>query len=187
MSQGDFSAFTVTDSKGKDYTARKIVLATGVRDVLPSTPGLQEGWGKGIFWCGLRAVDKCNEIAVQSVSLQHVAQHVGDVTDHPKGLVPVFVTIAPRTPEDTFAPSHLSTARRPQMARPGQRQRSKTGRNNLPLGTLLSTTAQSLPSSDSRMAVRTCSFQSSTFAVARASPSVVCEPLTNAMRSLYRV
>ncbi|KAJ5787618.1 FAD-dependent pyridine nucleotide-disulfide oxidoreductase [Penicillium paradoxum] len=51
LGQGDFSSFTVTDSQGKNYTARKIVLGTGVRDVLPATPGLQEGWGKGIFWC----------------------------------------------------------------------------------------------------------------------------------------
>jgi thioredoxin reductase len=51
LGQGEFSAFTVTDSQGKNYTARKIVLGTGVRDVLPPTPGLQEGWGKGIFWC----------------------------------------------------------------------------------------------------------------------------------------
>ncbi|KAI2699762.1 hypothetical protein CBS147317_6677 [Penicillium roqueforti] len=48
--QGDFSAFTVT-TKDKNYTARKIVLGTGVRDVLPATPGLQAGWGHGIFWC----------------------------------------------------------------------------------------------------------------------------------------
>jgi thioredoxin reductase len=27
------------------------VLATGVVDILPSTPGLIEGFGKGIFWC----------------------------------------------------------------------------------------------------------------------------------------
>ncbi|CAI7651334.1 unnamed protein product [Penicillium viridicatum] len=51
LGQGEFSAFTVTDSKGKNYTARKIVLGTGVRDVLPATPGLREGWGHGIFWC----------------------------------------------------------------------------------------------------------------------------------------
>ncbi|KAL7623332.1 hypothetical protein AAE478_007013 [Parahypoxylon ruwenzoriense] len=32
-------------------SARKVVLATGLRDILPSTPGLRENWGKGIFWC----------------------------------------------------------------------------------------------------------------------------------------
>ncbi|CAG8057023.1 unnamed protein product [Penicillium salamii] len=49
--KGDYSAFTVTDSQGKNYTSRKIVLGTGVKDVLPSTPGLEDGWGQGIFWC----------------------------------------------------------------------------------------------------------------------------------------
>ncbi|KAK4157296.1 thioredoxin reductase [Chaetomidium leptoderma] len=34
-----------------DLTARKIVLATGLRDVLPLTPGIRENWGQGIFWC----------------------------------------------------------------------------------------------------------------------------------------
>ncbi|KAI5927088.1 sulphydryl oxidase [Camillea tinctor] len=33
------------------YSARKIVLATGLRDILPPTPGISENWGKGIFWC----------------------------------------------------------------------------------------------------------------------------------------
>ncbi|OTB09264.1 hypothetical protein M426DRAFT_316552 [Hypoxylon sp. CI-4A] len=32
-------------------SARKIVLATGLRDILPDTPGLAENWGLGIFWC----------------------------------------------------------------------------------------------------------------------------------------
>jgi thioredoxin reductase len=35
----------------KNLTARKIVLATGLRDILPATPGLRENWGQGIFWC----------------------------------------------------------------------------------------------------------------------------------------
>ncbi|KAM0244090.1 hypothetical protein ACHAP5_006572 [Fusarium lateritium] len=35
----------------KQITARKIVLATGVKDILPNTPGIEEAWGKGIFWC----------------------------------------------------------------------------------------------------------------------------------------
>ncbi|RFU80360.1 pyridine nucleotide-disulfide oxidoreductase [Trichoderma arundinaceum] len=33
------------------FTTRKIILATGLRDLLPSTPGLIENWGKGIYWC----------------------------------------------------------------------------------------------------------------------------------------
>ncbi|KAJ5935058.1 hypothetical protein N7466_004605 [Penicillium verhagenii] len=45
------SAFNVTDETGMSYTSRKIVLGTGVSDVLPNTPGLEEIWGKGLFWC----------------------------------------------------------------------------------------------------------------------------------------
>ncbi|KAL2760005.1 hypothetical protein ACRALDRAFT_1060037 [Sodiomyces alcalophilus JCM 7366] len=37
--------------ENKTLHARKIILATGLRDVLPSTPGVREAWGKGIFWC----------------------------------------------------------------------------------------------------------------------------------------
>ncbi|KAI0137970.1 FAD/NAD(P)-binding domain-containing protein [Hypoxylon sp. NC0597] len=44
-------ATTFPDGTTNTVSARKIVLATGLRDILPSTPGLQENWGKGIFWC----------------------------------------------------------------------------------------------------------------------------------------
>ncbi|KAI9901153.1 hypothetical protein N3K66_002970 [Trichothecium roseum] len=48
--------FTVTSSSpngtaAATHRARKVVLATGLRDLLPSTPGIQENWGRGIFWC----------------------------------------------------------------------------------------------------------------------------------------
>ncbi|KAK5655871.1 hypothetical protein OQA88_5410 [Cercophora sp. LCS_1] len=48
--------FTITTTLTPSYqqsniTARKVVLATGLRDILPSTPGVLENWGKGIFWC----------------------------------------------------------------------------------------------------------------------------------------
>lgn len=36
---------------GKAYTARKLVLGTGMKDILPDTPGLEEAWGKGVYWC----------------------------------------------------------------------------------------------------------------------------------------
>lgn len=46
---GDFSAFSVTDATGDSYTARKMVLGTGLRDLIHPTPGLREPFGKGIF------------------------------------------------------------------------------------------------------------------------------------------
>ncbi|KAF5540809.1 thioredoxin reductase [Fusarium mexicanum] len=42
---------TLLDGTTSTYTARKVILATGLRDLLPETPGLQENFGKGIYWC----------------------------------------------------------------------------------------------------------------------------------------
>jgi thioredoxin reductase len=44
------SAFIVSLQQG-EVTARGIVLAMGVRDVLPETPGVRELWGNGVFHC----------------------------------------------------------------------------------------------------------------------------------------
>ncbi|KAF3058338.1 putative sulphydryl oxidase protein [Daldinia childiae] len=48
----EFSVAT-TFLNGTDGTvsAKKIILATGLHDLIPDTPGLLENWGKGIFWC----------------------------------------------------------------------------------------------------------------------------------------
>ncbi len=46
-----YAAVNPDGGRGLTLTARKIILATGLRDVLPSTPGIAENWGKGIFWC----------------------------------------------------------------------------------------------------------------------------------------
>jgi len=48
---GNGTRFIATDTNGKTYSARKIVLATGVRDVLPNFPGMDVIWGTGAFWC----------------------------------------------------------------------------------------------------------------------------------------
>lgn len=45
------SYYKATDSDGEEYTAPRIVLGTGMKDILPITPGVAEGWGKGIYWC----------------------------------------------------------------------------------------------------------------------------------------
>ena len=51
MQPTENNTFEATDASGKKYTARKVVLGTGLRDVLPETPGVAEAWGKGIYWC----------------------------------------------------------------------------------------------------------------------------------------
>lgn len=43
--------FRVTTAGGRTVEVRKVVLATGLRDVLPETPGVRENWGRGIYWC----------------------------------------------------------------------------------------------------------------------------------------
>jgi thioredoxin reductase len=51
---GQFRAtVTVADggSGGGTYTASKLLLATGVEDVLPEVAGLRELWGTGVFHC----------------------------------------------------------------------------------------------------------------------------------------
>lgn len=43
--------FAVADSGGEQHQARRLLLATGVRDELPAIPGLRERWGKSVLHC----------------------------------------------------------------------------------------------------------------------------------------
>ncbi|WP_433201276.1 NAD(P)/FAD-dependent oxidoreductase [Nocardia sp. CA-107356] len=43
--------FAVTLSEGRTITARRLLVATGLRDVLPDIPGLQQHWGHGVVHC----------------------------------------------------------------------------------------------------------------------------------------
>ncbi|KJX94147.1 thioredoxin reductase like protein [Zymoseptoria brevis] len=58
QSQGSSSAtlFSISarigdDKKPTTVTARKVVIATGLRDIIPNTPGLADCWGQGVWWC----------------------------------------------------------------------------------------------------------------------------------------
>ncbi|KAI0801623.1 hypothetical protein GGR55DRAFT_667928 [Xylaria sp. FL0064] len=44
-------SMTAFDGTYSSLTARKIILATGLRDIIAPTPGLRENFGKGIYWC----------------------------------------------------------------------------------------------------------------------------------------
>jgi thioredoxin reductase len=43
--------FEVNISSGETYRSRKLLFATGVKDILPATPGFKECWGKSIIHC----------------------------------------------------------------------------------------------------------------------------------------
>ncbi|EJN02759.1 NAD(P)/FAD-dependent oxidoreductase [Phyllobacterium sp. YR531] len=49
--QGALDAFTVRISSGMSYEGQRLILATGVTDILPTIPGLRERWGKSVFHC----------------------------------------------------------------------------------------------------------------------------------------
>ncbi|KAI6752376.1 hypothetical protein HG530_013745 [Fusarium avenaceum] len=43
--------FEVEDATGRRWKGRKVILATGNRNIIPDIPGYQEAWGKNIFDC----------------------------------------------------------------------------------------------------------------------------------------
>ncbi|MEH0557352.1 NAD(P)/FAD-dependent oxidoreductase [Streptomyces sp. B21-101] len=43
--------FTVTLADGRSVSARRVLVATGLKDVLPEVPGLAEHWGRGVVHC----------------------------------------------------------------------------------------------------------------------------------------
>ncbi|PYG00942.1 Thioredoxin reductase [Georgenia satyanarayanai] len=48
--EGDLR-FAVTLTDGRELTARRLLVATGTRDVLPDVPGLADHWGHGVVHC----------------------------------------------------------------------------------------------------------------------------------------
>jgi thioredoxin reductase len=43
--------FTITTNDGKQFTAQKILFATGIRDIMPEIPGFAECWGISVLHC----------------------------------------------------------------------------------------------------------------------------------------
>ena len=48
---GEIGQFRVTTAAGDQMNSRTVILASGVRDVLPEIPGVDRYWGKGVFQC----------------------------------------------------------------------------------------------------------------------------------------
>jgi len=48
---GQNREFTVITAQGKRYSTEKILLATGVKDIMPEIPGFAESWGISVIHC----------------------------------------------------------------------------------------------------------------------------------------
>ena len=51
QAEGEKGAFRLTLQSGEQFSAARLLLATGVSDDLPEVPGLLELWGKSVFAC----------------------------------------------------------------------------------------------------------------------------------------
>ncbi|ACE83946.1 NAD(P)/FAD-dependent oxidoreductase [Cellvibrio japonicus] len=75
------SGFSVTTTDQQTFSAKRLVLASGVRDQLPAIPGLQDRWGKSVFHCPY-----CHGYELNQGQLGVLA--VGDVSLHQALLIP---------------------------------------------------------------------------------------------------
>ncbi|KAJ4354380.1 uncharacterized protein N0V89_006116 [Didymosphaeria variabile] len=51
LGEEKYEGFEVTDSEGKSYQGKKLILATGSRDVFPEIEGFKENWPQHIYQC----------------------------------------------------------------------------------------------------------------------------------------
>ncbi|PTE10196.1 NAD(P)/FAD-dependent oxidoreductase [Mesorhizobium helmanticense] len=85
--------FEITTDRGETFGAGRLVLATGVRDVLPDVPGLAEQWGKSVLHCpychGFEVAGGPLGVLATGPMAMHQAQLIadwGDVTLFANGL-----------------------------------------------------------------------------------------------------
>ncbi len=78
--------FEVFVENGTTVVARKVLLATGVRDELPPVPGIEHLWGRSVFHCaycdGWEQRDQPVAIYANGVVGLHVARLMRNLTDN---------------------------------------------------------------------------------------------------------
>ncbi|MFF2389598.1 NAD(P)/FAD-dependent oxidoreductase [Agromyces sp. NPDC058104] len=79
------SGFTLDLADGERLLARRLLVASGLTDVLPDVPGLAEQWGRGAFVCpycdGWEARDRGVAVLATSAAQVHQAQLMRQLSD----------------------------------------------------------------------------------------------------------
>ncbi len=94
--KGEDGDFEVALDDGSSVGARKIVLASGVVDELPETPGFRELWGRGVYHCPYchgwevrgrpLAVYAAGEEALRAIFIRNWSRDLVVCSDGPLGL-----------------------------------------------------------------------------------------------------
>jgi len=91
----DDDGFTVGLADGTTYRARRLLVTTGLTDVLPDVPGLAERWGKDVLHCpychGWEVRDRAIGVLATSAMALHQAQLFRQLSDD----VTLFLHTAP--------------------------------------------------------------------------------------------
>ena len=92
-------AFEVGTEAGERITARRIIVATGIRDVLPEIDGLAEQWGRGVVACpycdGYEAAGRRIGVLLGSAAGIHKAHMLRSYSSD----ITVFTALADPMPE----------------------------------------------------------------------------------------
>ena len=98
----DSSDFTVELADGTAYQGRRLLVTTGLTDVLPDVPGLAERWGKDVLHCpychGWEVRDQAIGVLATSVMALHQVQLFRQLSDD----VTLFLHTAPELTDDQW-------------------------------------------------------------------------------------
>ncbi len=103
--QASGDGYAITLSNNEVIEARKIVLASGVVDILPEIPGVHELWGQGVYHCPYCHGWEVRDTAWGALGKMHLLERV-----------PLYQVWASRVVALTDGPSSLGSAERERLA-----------------------------------------------------------------------
>lgn len=79
------SGFAITTQAGEEFTAKKLIFATGIKDIMPDIKGFQECWGISVIHCpychGYEFRHQKTGIMANGERTFHLASLVNNLTD----------------------------------------------------------------------------------------------------------
>ncbi|EPS27190.1 hypothetical protein PDE_02133 [Penicillium oxalicum 114-2] len=108
--------FVAVLADGKEWIARKVILATGVKDIFPKIEGFAESWARGIFHClfchgfeernaesvGVLAVDECADMPTALRIARAAHQFSESVTIYTNGNAQLGARLAQKVAKDKW-------------------------------------------------------------------------------------